>query len=122
MFDKETSNCTFSSIAFVKHEMDSSPALANHEMNAEFSCCLPKFANSHVQPAHGLLVKQSWISGNFQGLFASERISEGQEICQYRGKRLNTVQAINLADKSYLMRISSQLYIDASESTCCLAR
>ena len=95
---------------------------ANHEMNEEFSSCLPKFGEKLTQPACGLLVKQSWIDGKFQGLFASERIFQGQKICQYRGKRLNTVQAINLADKTYLMRISSQFYIDAREPTCNLAR
>ena len=70
---------------------------------------------------HHLKVKKSWITQSFEGLFAARIILEGEKICEYRGKLLNTLQALKVVDKSYLMRISCQCYVDAKESTC-LAR
>ena len=73
------------------------------------------------KPEHHLKVKKSWITQSFEGLFAARIILEGEKICEYTGKLLNTLQALKVVDKSYLMRISCQCYVDAKESTC-LAR
>lgn len=66
-------------------------------------------------------VKGSWI-GEFSGLFARKALSEGQVICIYHGKLLRTSDAIKLDDKSYLMRLGEQVYVDAREKLDCLAR
>lgn len=80
--------------------------------------------SSTVSPSrseHHLKVKKSWITQTFEGLFATRIILAGEKICEYRGKLMNTVQAMKVVDKSYLMRLSCQCYVDAKESSC-LAR
>jgi hypothetical protein len=67
-------------------------------------------------------VKESWIDSTFHGLFATEIIEKQSVICEYRGALLNTVGALRTVDKSYLMRLSPQIYIDAKDSPECLAR
>ena len=69
-----------------------------------------------------LEVKVSWIDSRFQGLFVSKTIKAGEKVCEYRGRQLSTVEAFRTKDKSYLMRLSSQCYIDAKDSGNCLAR
>mmetsp|Transcript_29250 Transcript_29250/g.28002 ORF Transcript_29250/g.28002 Transcript_29250/m.28002 type:complete len:148 (+) Transcript_29250:141-584(+) len=67
-------------------------------------------------------VKESWIDSSFHGLFATEMIQKQSAICEYRGDLLTTVGALRTTDKSYLMRLSPQIYIDAKHSPECLAR
>jgi hypothetical protein len=67
-------------------------------------------------------VKQSWIEEADLGLFAAADFKEGNVICCYVGKRLTTVEALRIEDKSYLMRLGNQAYIDAKDSMHCLAR
>lgn len=79
-----------------------------------------------------LSVRESWlchpptqkdvISMSMLGLFASKKIKSNDVICQYNGVCLNTKDALQLNDKSYLMRIGEQCYIDARLSAHCLAR
>ena len=69
-----------------------------------------------------LEVKASWINAFFKGLFVTKIVNKGQTLCAYRGQQLNTVQALRTTDKSYLMRIGNQLYVDAKDSPDCLAR
>jgi len=68
----------------------------------------------------GLEVKQSWLSQEgsppFMGLFATKKYAQGDVVCVYTGKVYRTSPAQALADKSYLMRIGEQCYIDARES------
>lgn len=56
------------------------------------------------------------------GLFATTNIEEGIEVCRYYGKIHRTKDAISLLDKSYLMRLGEQCYVDAKEDETCLAR
>ena len=68
----------------------------------------------------GLEVKQSWLSQEgltaFNGLFATKHYKQGDVVCVYTGRVYRTSAAQALADKSYLMRIGEQCYIDARES------
>ena len=78
-----------------------------------------------------VIVRESWLGHpptqkniNFSmlGLFSNKKIKCNDIICQYNGKYLNTKDALQLNDKSYLMRIGEQCYIDASQSPHCIAR
>jgi hypothetical protein len=68
----------------------------------------------------GLEVKQSWLSqeesSTFNGLFVTKHYGQGDVVCIYTGRVYRTSPAQALADKSYLMRIGEQCYIDARES------
>lgn len=62
-----------------------------------------------------LLVKRTQIQGcQFSGLFANEKFRKGEIVCKYVGDKLRTVKAMRLNDKSYLMRLGEQCYIDAN--------
>jgi len=56
------------------------------------------------------------------GLFTVEKVPEGAQICEYTGTVLCTADALRLADKSYLMRLGSQVYVDAADHPSVLAR
>ncbi|CAJ1372424.1 unnamed protein product [Effrenium voratum] len=57
-----------------------------------------------------------------KGLFVLQAVPAGQVLCEYRGKLLCTAEAMRLEDKSYLMRVGPQEYIDAREDIEVLAR
>ena len=57
-----------------------------------------------------------------QGLFATQHWPRGACICCYRGTVLRTRDAIRLEDKSYLMRLGPQVYVDARPHPHVLAR
>lgn len=78
--------------------------------NIQQQCCIPKLA-----------VAKSYL-GDFNGLFAREFIPKGRIICKYSGILLSTKQAIRLSDKSYLMRLGEQKYIDARDCIHVFAR
>jgi len=67
-------------------------------------------------------VAPSWIPEANQGLFAKRNIMRGQVVTCYVGELLSTKDAIRREDKSYLMRIGQELYIDSMRSHMCLAR
>jgi hypothetical protein len=58
----------------------------------------------------------------FLGLFANRPFLKGSTVCVYSGKVLKTREALRLADKSYLMRLGEQCYVDALDSFDVLAR
>eukprot|EP00752_Nemacystus_decipiens_P009619 g8595.t1 len=62
-----------------------------------------------------LEVKQSSIPGAGQGLFARGRFAVGAMVCEYTGSQLRTLEAIRAPDKSYLMRLGPQVYVDAKD-------
>lgn len=63
------------------------------------------------------------VLGDFNGLFVSHNpVKEGEVICTYEGSVLNTKEAMRLADKSYLMRLGPQVYVDTKNHLHCLAR
>ena len=80
-----------------------------------------------------LNVRESWLcnpptqqdndnSITMLGLFTTKAIKSTTIICQYNGTCISTKEALQLNDKSYLMRIGQQCYIDARLSLHCLAR
>lgn len=67
-------------------------------------------------------VQQSTINPKFLGLFASRSLKCDDIIDHYKGEVLRTAQALKLKDKSYLMRLGEQCYIDAKGSPFSLPR
>lgn len=75
------------------------------------------------ESSNGLLVKQTTLPGCvFLGLFAGTDFKQGSVICKYTGKVLQTREALRLEDKSYLMRLGEQCYVDAKDTLNVLAR
>ena len=77
------------------------------------------------------IVQSSWISDYVSissdftpilGLFSKVQHEASKEICIYQGNNLTTLEAIKLMDKSYLMRLGEQCYVDTRENLSCLAR
>lgn len=69
-----------------------------------------------------LAVRESRIPGAGQGLFALETIPPDTVLAAYTGTALTTVAAIRRADKSYLMRLGPQAYVDALDHPGVTAR
>ncbi|CAF0807442.1 unnamed protein product [Rotaria sordida] len=69
-----------------------------------------------------LEVKPSQIEGAGSGLFTRTPIAKGSCVCIYRGKILRTIEAIRLKDKSYLMRLGPQVYVDPCDDKTVLGR
>ena len=65
----------------------------------------------------GLEVRPSWLSQDadnvFMGLFTTIGRKQGDIVCVYEGTVLPTSVALKVEDKSYLMRLGEQCYIDA---------
>lgn len=106
-------------------------------VNPEFAGAVAEYAsNVHelVSRLRGLKVGPSWLvpAGTeeadidtrtaFKGLFATRSFSASDELCSYEGECLRTVQALRVADKSYLMRLGPQCYVDARSCPLILAR
>ena len=73
-------------------------------------------------PPQPLYVKRSWLSADgdgenlgfvFDGLFAGAPIKQGDTVTVYTGELYRTAAALKVEDKSYLMRLGEQCYIDA---------
>ena len=60
--------------------------------------------------------------GAGSGLFTRLAITEGSCVCVYTGHVLRTVDAIRLKDKSYLMRLGPQVYVDPADDETVLGR
>lgn len=58
----------------------------------------------------------------FQGLFAKRRFEKEEIICVYSGNLVRTREAMRMEDKTYLMRVGEQCYIDANHHLDVLAR
>lgn len=56
------------------------------------------------------------------GLWSLGAVPKGQVLCEYSGAVLRTTEAMQLEDKSYLMRLGPQTYVDARGSPAVLAR
>lgn len=62
----------------------------------------------------GLLVAETSLPNcPFLGLFSKRAFLKGEIICKYVGDRLKTAEALRLKDKSYLMRLGEQSYVNA---------
>ena len=66
-------------------------------------------------PGLCLEAKESLIEGAGRGLFSTEAREEGDLLCKYEGTVLRTAEALRLEDKTYLMRLGTQCYVDARE-------
>lgn len=68
-------------------------------------------------PSSFLYAKRSWLSVEggevFDGLFTGVPIKQGTVITLYIGEIYRTAEALKVPDKSYLMRLGEQCYIDA---------
>ena len=60
-----------------------------------------------------LRVGPSLVTSGGLGLFAARDFAAGSMICVYTGDVLRTQQALRLTDKSFLMRLGPQAYVDA---------
>uniref|UniRef100_A0A7S0DXQ9 SET domain-containing protein n=1 Tax=Hanusia phi TaxID=3032 RepID=A0A7S0DXQ9_9CRYP len=62
----------------------------------------------------GLLVSKSLLPGAGLGLFAARDFVEGETICRYQSPHgtMTTREAVQLEDKSFLMRLGPQTYVD----------
>jgi SET domain-containing protein len=60
--------------------------------------------------------------GAGSGLFTLMAIAKGTCVCIYTGKVLRTIDAIRLEDKSYLMRLGPQVYVDPCDDKTVLGR
>jgi SET domain-containing protein len=70
-----------------------------------------------------LKVQQTTLPNcEFLGLFANKHFPKGSVVCVYSGVVLKTREALRLEDKSYLMRLGEQCYVDARDSFDVLAR
>ncbi len=71
----------------------------------------------------GLVVSNTWLTDcDFSGLFAKRKFIKGDLVCLYTGDIHRTVPALRLKDKSYLMRLGEQCYVDAQPHTQVFAR
>ena len=59
------------------------------------------------------VVKLSRLAGAGLGLFAARRFAVGEVLLDYGGDVLGTKDAMRLGDKSYLMRLGGDVYVDA---------
>ena len=75
-----------------------------------------------VESCNYLLVQPSWINSEFWGLFAGRQFARDETICRYEGEIHQTATALRLADKSYLMRLGEQCYVDTINNLSCKAR
>ena len=75
-----------------------------------------------VLSSPGLVVRKSRVPGAGLGLYATKSFSKGTIVCCYTGKEYRTKEAIRLEDKSYLMRLGPQTYVDAKDDQTIAAR
>ncbi|CAM9506663.1 unnamed protein product [Chrysoparadoxa australica] len=71
---------------------------------------------------NGLVVKPSSIKAAGLGLYTTKKRDKGEVVAVYTGTELSTVEAMRTKDKSYLMRLGPQLYIDAKNHPHVLPR
>lgn len=71
---------------------------------------------------NGLEVRESKIPGAGKGLFATRLHERSSTICEYSGVVLPNEVAWKLHDKSYLMKIGDNVYVDALKCPDVLAR
>eukprot|EP00941_MAST-03F_sp_MAST-3F-sp1_P000327 g327.t1 len=69
-----------------------------------------------------LVVLKSLIPDAGFGLFVKKPFEKGSIICEYTGILLRTKEALRIKDKSYLMRLGPQAYVDARETLEVYAR
>ena len=92
-------------------------------MNVDFHDSVMDYLTSIVKSHNAnVYVDRSWIPNGGYGLFAQKNIKKDDVVISYIGEILNTQTALRRNDKSYLMRLGTQVYIDANNCFLCLAR
>ncbi|KAL7681922.1 putative SET domain-containing protein [Plasmopara halstedii] len=78
----------------------------------------------HAEAAedNGVEVRNSNIPGAGKGLFATRLHVRGSIICEYSGIVLPNEAAWKVKDKSYLMKMGDNVYVDAQDCPDVLAR
>ena len=97
-------------------------------MNHEFAEAVHVYVTGLLRPISktGLYVDTSWLADgdpHFKGLFANSKIFRANDVVTtYQGVCLNTADALRLVDKTYLMRLGQQCYVDAQPCPLIFAR
>lgn len=91
-------------------------------MNKEFQLYSTIYAY-HLLYNDNLKIKITTLPNcDFNGLYTKKSYCYDEVICQYYGDKMRTIEAIRLKDKSYLMRLGEQCYIDAKNYPLIYAR
>ena len=81
--------------------------------NKEYELAVERYA-AKILYNDGLTLKNTSLPNcTFLGLFAKKAFKKGAVVCKYVGDKYRTVDAIRLKDKSYLMRLGEQSYVNA---------
>jgi len=80
------------------------------------------FATKIATIAAAATTSTTATTSSIMGLFANTEFKQGEVVCVYRGRSLATAEALRLPDKSYLMRLGEQCYVDAKDDESVLAR
>ncbi|KAJ1432752.1 hypothetical protein B484DRAFT_327129 [Ochromonadaceae sp. CCMP2298] len=91
-------------------------------MNLEFGLSVRIYTASALHDANLSVRPTTLPNCDFLGLFANKSFETGDVVCRYVGDWLRTADAIRLKDKSYLMRLGEQSYVDARPHDRVLAR
>ena len=93
-----------------------------HQRNAEFDRDVAIYAAQKLYNEHLVVAPTSLPNCDFLGLYAGRAFHKGEVVCKYIGDRYRTVEAIRLKDKSYLMRLGEQSYVNAEPHKDVFAR
>lgn len=84
-----------------------------HAANVEFDLDVSRYVAKQLYNDR-LFVAPTVLPGcDFMGLYTTCARTEGEVVGIYVGDKLRTVEALRLKDKSYLMRLGEQSYVNA---------
>lgn len=81
--------------------------------NVEFDLDVSIYAAKRLYNDDLIVAPTALPDCNFQGLYTRRSRQQGEIVAIYVGDKLKTVQALRLQDKSYLMRLGEQSYVNA---------
>ena len=81
--------------------------------NAEFDLDVSIYAARRLYNDNLIVAPTALPNCSFQGLYTRRTRREGEIVGMYVGDKLKTAQALRLQDKSYLMRLGEQSYVNA---------
>jgi len=79
---------------------------------------------AHMCDTERLCVRKSLLAGAGCGLFVKTPFFKGEVVCDYKSPEgiMATAEAMKLEDKSYLMRLGPQTYVDLRQHPSAVAR
>jgi SET domain-containing protein len=92
------------------------------QRNPEFDRDVAIYAAKKLYNERLIVAPTSLPNCDFLGLYAGRALVKGEVVCKYIGDRYRTIEAIRLKDKSYLMRLGEQSYVDAEPHKDVFAR